>query len=103
VSEQSIKFHPDAVAEARAAFNWYNQKSPSAALAFVSELDVAIERISHSPLARPEYVGGTRRYLFRQFPFALVYRATEVAIEVIAIAHGRRKPGYWRDRLSAES
>lgn len=57
----SINFYPDAVDEARAAYQWYNQKSPSAALAFMSELDLAIERISLAPLARPEYVGETRR------------------------------------------
>jgi hypothetical protein len=35
-------FHPEAVAEARAARRWYADRSPLAAAAFVAELDHAL-------------------------------------------------------------
>ena len=98
----NIAFHPEAVVEARAARMWYAERSPAAAEAFMHELDVGIERIVSSPEARPIYVSGTRRYLFRYFPFAIVYRTSSSSIEVIAVAHGRRRPGYWKDRLNAD-
>jgi toxin ParE1/3/4 len=41
---------------------------------------------------------GTRKYLLRRFPYAVIYRVTDEAIEVVAVAHGRRRPGYWKTR-----
>jgi toxin ParE1/3/4 len=42
---------------------------------------------------------GARRVLVRGFPFGLVYVELEEEIRVIAVAHSRRRPGYWRDRV----
>jgi toxin ParE1/3/4 len=36
---------------------------------------------------------------FPGYPFSLVYRVRDSEIQVIAVAHGRRHPGYWRSRL----
>jgi hypothetical protein len=33
------------------------------------------------------------------FPFIVVYRTVPAGIQVIAIAHTSRRPGYWRKRL----
>jgi hypothetical protein len=33
-----------------------------------------------------------------RFPF-LIAREAAAGVEIIAIAHDRRRPGYWRDRL----
>ncbi|BCU76124.1 hypothetical protein llg_08390 [Luteolibacter sp. LG18] len=41
---------------------------------------------------------GCRKVRVKWFPFVLVYRMTESRIEVIAVAHGARKPGYWSNR-----
>jgi plasmid stabilization system protein ParE len=94
-----IQFHPEAIAEASAAFQWYRQRSPSAAEAFVSEIDRVINKISESPERYPRYVGNTYRALLRHFPFSIVYRESSREIMVIAIAHGKRRPGYWKNRL----
>jgi hypothetical protein len=42
---------------------------------------------------------GTRRLVLRRFPFAIVYRLAGEFVLVLAIAHMRRRPGYWRGRL----
>ena len=39
----------EAVAEARAAAQWYRERSPLAADAFLAELDRAVERIAENP------------------------------------------------------
>ena len=44
-----VEFHPDAVAEARTAWQWYAERSPVAASAFLSELDRAITLVSEGP------------------------------------------------------
>lgn len=92
------RFHPDAVSEAERARDWYAERSLRAALAFLAELDRAIASVVEGPERWPEYLHGTRRYVFPRFPFALVYRVVDSIVEIVAIAHGRRRPGYWGDR-----
>jgi len=92
--------HPLAIAEARAARNWYGERSSKAAARFVAELDRAVERITTTPKAYPSYLHGTRVYRLRRFPYLVVYLETSSAVDVIAVAHGRRKPGYWKKRAS---
>ena len=98
MTERPVAFHPDAVAEARAAFEWYQERNESAAGLFLTELDLAIERITETPERWPLYLRGTRRFLLRRFPFAVVYRQVAETIQIVAVAHGRRKPGYWKER-----
>jgi plasmid stabilization system protein ParE len=99
VARRVVQFHPEAIAEARAAAQWYRERNTSAADAFLSELNRAVEKISETPEMRHLYAGGTRRLLLRRFPFSVIYREVSGNIEVVAIAHGRRKPGYWKTRL----
>ena len=94
-----VGLHEEALAEAQAAFEWYSARNPAAADAFINELDHAIEQIGQLPNLAGSYVSGTRRYVMRRFPFTVIYREQERIMEVVAIAHGRRKPGYWKDRL----
>lgn len=93
-----IVFYPEAVEEATAARLWYAEKSQSAADSFLAELDHGIESISEAPERWPLFVHDTRRYLFLRFPFQIVYRVANERIEIVAVAHGRRRPGYWRSR-----
>ena len=94
----SVRLHPDAIAEARAAYEWYTERNPSTANAFISELDHAISQIQTSPERWTMHLHGTRKFLLRRFPYGVIYRITESAIQVIAVAHGRRRPGYWKSR-----
>ena len=97
---RQIDVHPEAVAEAQAAARWYRERSALAADAFLAELDRAVERIAENPEIYPHYARGTRRYLLQRFPFYLVYREVVGKLEIVAIAHGRRKPGYWKKRIA---
>ena len=94
-----FEFDPRAIAEARAARRWYARRSAAVADRFLAELDRAVERITRVPRQWPSYLHGTRVYRLRRFPYLIVYRETEAAIQVIAVAHGHRKPGYWKRRV----
>ncbi len=98
MARRPVEFHPEAIAEARAAFEWYRQRSEGVASAFLTELDHAVEHIAETPGRWPFYLQGTRRFLLRKFPFAIIYREVGETIQLVAVAHGRRKPGYWKDR-----
>jgi plasmid stabilization system protein ParE len=85
--------------EAEAATEWYLQRSPRAAQMFADELDRVIERIGRHPGQAPDYAFGARAMALRRFPYLVVFRETAAGLEIIAVAHGRRRPGYWRDRV----
>lgn len=93
-----VEFHPEAFEEARAAYQWYSERSRAAACAFMKELTAAVGAVAESPKRWPASSHGTRRYLLKRFPFLVVYRCFSDHLEVLALAHGRRRPGYWRSR-----
>ena len=94
----NIRLAPAAAQEAEDAYRWYRQRSPATAHAFLTELERVLNVIAEGPERPALYLQGTRRVLFRRFPFAVVYRLAGDAVQVIAVAHGRRRPGYWRER-----
>jgi plasmid stabilization system protein ParE len=67
---------------------------------FRSAVNSAAKSIGRFPKAWALYPAreGMRRFVLKRYPFALVYRETTVEIRVLAVAHTRRKPGYWRRR-----
>ena len=91
--------HPAAVEEGEKATRWYRQRSARAAAQFVEEVNHAIGRISAAPQRWPAGPHGTRKFLLRRFPFAVVYRELPSAIQILAVAHGHRRPGYWKTRI----
>ena len=93
-----VSFHPAALAEVEAAQGWYEERSILAASGFLQELMRAIQRAADAPRRYRLSVAGTRRVQFDRYPYALVYRAGADEVLVIAIAHAKRRPDYWRDR-----
>ena len=98
MSVKPVVFHPEAVAEAEAAIAWYRERSRRAADALVSDLEKGIEAIQKAPQRWPEFEHNCRRFPLVRFPYLIVCRETTANIEIVAVAHGRRWPGYWRSR-----
>jgi toxin ParE1/3/4 len=96
---KEVEFHEEASAEYEAAFDWYFARSEPAASKFAEELSRAIGTITQAPQRWPDTIGGARKFVLQRFPFAVVYRELPSIIQILAIAHGRRRPGYWKDRL----
>ena len=95
-----VEFHNEAGAEYDAAFDWYLERSPDAALDFDTEVNRALVDIASAPHRWAAGPFSTRRYLLRRFPYILIYREqTSGEIQVIAVAHTSRRPGYWKKRL----
>ena len=64
----------------------------------MTELDLAMARIEEAPRRWPPYLADTRRYLLRRFPFFVVFREVDDRVQIVAIAHAKRRPGYWLGR-----
>jgi len=96
---RELEYLEEALDEAEAAVRWYAERSVTAAAAFSSELDAAESAIARLPEAWPPFDHGTRRYLLQRFPFSVVYRVEHRRILIVAVAHARRRPGYWQARI----
>ena len=93
------RFHPEARAEANAAFEFYKIKSAQAALNFDDELRAAYNSLRTFPGLYAQYLHGTRRILLKRYPYSVVFRELPEVIQIIAVAHAKRRPGYWTKRL----
>jgi plasmid stabilization system protein ParE len=94
-----VEFHPSAAAEFEAAVDWYLARSERVAGRFVDEVDRALGLISDSPRRWPMYQEGVRKFVLRRFPFVIVYIESPELVRIVAVAHGHRRPYYWKSRL----
>lgn len=96
----AVEYHRAAEDELNAAAAFYEAQAPGLGAEFLSAVE-AVEQLAQAyPSLGAPYAGGTRRLLLTRFPFGFIYRERSPArLEVVAIAHLRRHPGYWRSRL----
>ena len=94
----AVEFHLLAADEAEAAERWYRERHEIASARFQRELDRAVDLIAERPKTGSPYLRSTRRVLLRRFPFFVVYRVRGDNVQIVAVAHARRRPGYWRTR-----
>src|SRR5208282_5582959 len=93
------RFDPGAWLELEAAADWYLQRSPEASIRFLAAVNDALEMIVQWPQRWPKWVHGSRRFILRRFPFSIVYLDEPAVVSIVAVAHSKRKPGYWKARL----
>lgn len=84
--------------EIQEALLWYFERSAFAANAFRIEIFAAIDSLAEDPLMWPGDADGVHYYILRRFPYTIHYEVTESHVTVLAVAHQRRRPGYWQDR-----
>jgi plasmid stabilization system protein ParE len=78
----AVRFHPAAAQEVEFTYEWYAARDISAAHGFREELRQAVDAVVASPRTWPRY--GRR---------APIYLVRGDGVEVVAVAHGRRRPG----------
>ncbi|MBI2946429.1 MAG: type II toxin-antitoxin system RelE/ParE family toxin [Verrucomicrobia bacterium] len=78
---------------------WYEQRRPGLGEEFVQDILEVIELILQDPLVWRKIGREVRWCLAKRFPFGVIYRIREGKIEIVAVMHQSRKPGYWRSRL----
>jgi plasmid stabilization system protein ParE len=98
VAAVKVIFHPGASEDYAAAFAWYYSRGTALASDFEREIERGIRLISQNPLRWPRYDNERRRLIVRKFPYSIIYELHGEDVVVLAVAHGKRKPDYWRDR-----
>ncbi len=86
------------------AFDCYAKRSAGAAIGFAVEIDAAVEKIVAEPERYAKTYAGCRYCSLKRYPFSGIYYSMPSEtlgvheIVVTAIAHAKRRPGYWRHR-----
>jgi plasmid stabilization system protein ParE len=96
----AIEFHPEAADEAVEAQQRYAEQSEKTAERFLAEVQRALEKIGEFPDRYPRHSHGTRVFLLRRFPYLIIYKAYADHVKIVVVAHGKRKPGYWKHRVT---
>jgi plasmid stabilization system protein ParE len=90
---------PPALGELHDAAAFYTESANvELGLAFVAEFERTVNVILENPTLGMIFRGDRRRYLLRRFPYSVIYQVTSDELRVIAVAHHRRRPGYWAGR-----
>jgi toxin ParE1/3/4 len=94
-----VSFHPEARAEYLDALQWYIERSYQVGRSFQQEFGHCVALIESGPHQWPMFEDPVRFVRLRRFPYVLYYEqvATE-QVQVLAVAHASRRPGYWRHR-----
>ena len=101
-----VRFEEEAEVEYRLAGRYYEQQREHLGVEFLDAVDATIEQILELPRAGPLLPGMPSDLLVRRrpvtrFPYHVVYLENPSYVWILAVAHDRRKPHYWKDRLEA--
>jgi len=93
-------FHPAAEAEFLESIGYSESKVPGLGGALIEEFDLLISLICESPKAwQIELAPDIRQVPLHRFPLSIVYRENSDTVQILAVAHERRRPQYWRGRI----
>lgn len=95
-----LRILPEAEEELSEAARWYESRRSGLGVEPVMMVERALDEIREAPVARPLWQPGRpyRKFVMRRFPYVVMYTARDDEVEVVAIAHAKRRPGYWLDR-----
>ncbi len=102
-----VRLSREAVDELVEAAVWYRARQPGLELEFLAEVDRVLPLIGNSPASFPRLLDVPenlviRRALLPRFPYAVVFMDLGTETRVLAVAHAKRRPGYWLNRMETE-
>ena len=102
---RSVRFEPEALLEVSQAVNWYEDRRSGLGTDFLRALDAAVDRVAQQRILGLRLPGldsssTVRRVAVPRFPYQVVFQVVDEVVRVLAVAHDRRRPGYWVDRTT---
>ncbi len=94
-----VIYEPASYEELREAVAWYlKEAGQRQAEALNRDIDARLALLMQHPLSGTPNANNIRRMPLRVFPYTLYYRVEGDVIRIFAVAHQKRRPGYWRKR-----
>lgn len=94
-----VEFLPEADEEFREAARYYESEAAGVWVAFITAVHKGVAEIVELPLAAQAIRAGIRKKVLRHFSYNLFYAIEADTLVIVAVAHQRRRPNYWRARL----
>lgn len=96
----SYQFHREAEVEHLETIAYYESQQPGLGASYLEDFDETMNKICEMPHRyRIERKPDIRRASLQKYPFTVLYREKVGIVQVLAVAHKRRRPGYWLKRL----
>lgn len=96
----SIWFHPAAEVEHLDHVAYYESRQKGLGSGYLSEFEQMLAAIGEAPHRFPLIgAGQVRRAHLRRFPITVLFRESGGDLQILAVAHKRRRPTYWVARL----
>lgn len=94
-----ISFHPAGARELTQAADYYELVREGLGQKFLEAFERTIDQIRRHPEAAPIVGQSVRKALLEsRFPYSVLYSIRPAEIRILAVAHHRRRPLYWRRR-----
>lgn len=93
-----VHFHAEAERELDEAAVFYESRVPGLGKSLLAEVERTVRLLREYPDAGASTGGNRRRVVVDRFPYVMAYERKEDSIIILAIAHQKRRPGYWRER-----
>jgi plasmid stabilization system protein ParE len=99
----SVRISQEADAEMAEAARWYQRQRTGLGTEFLDAIDTTVSHIAETPRLGSLVPGvsdqAIRRRAVQRFPYHVVYIELSDQLQILAVAHDRRRPGYWVGRL----
>ena len=95
----NFRFLAPAQAELLNGISYYSATRPELGLRFEQAVADAVRSAVVHPERGAPRSKNTRRWLVKGFPYGVIYRANEAEVLVVAVAHQRKQPEYWLQRV----
>jgi plasmid stabilization system protein ParE len=95
-----LRVLPEAEEELAEAAVWYEAKRTGLGVELIAVVDRAFEEILEAPLACAVWRDDRpyRRKILARFPYVIFFQIHGDVVEIMAVAHAKRRPGYWANR-----
>jgi plasmid stabilization system protein ParE len=96
----TLVVEPEAEEELAQAAEWYESRRPGLGVELVAVIDRAMASIVAGPTRYQLWRSDRayRKFVVSRFPYVIFFRVEGESVVVVAIAHAKRRPGYWVDR-----
>lgn len=94
-----LHFHPEASQEIDKSAQNYEGKAEGLGVEFLYELRQVLQLIEDNPRIGKPFEDTERILFLNKFPYGVIYEIVDNSyIDVYAIKHQHRRPGYWKHR-----
>lgn len=94
-----VEFHPAASDEVDDSAAHYEGLIGGLGTRFIEEVERASELLESYPEIGQELDSDIRHFVLADFPHSLIYAIEPGLVWVLAVAHHKRRPGYWKNRV----